>query len=68
MKKGRYYHSNDILNDFANSRSIGSSRYVFKLKGNKYRLVVKINFDLQTVWIRFVGTHDKYDQINALTI
>ena len=68
MEAGRYHHSNDILGNFPFSRSIGASRYVFKIKGNQYRLIVKINFDLQAVWIRFIGTHLQYDKIDALTI
>ena len=68
METGKFQNSTDILNSFPNSRSIGSSRYVFKIKGNLYRLIVKINFDLQTVWIRFIGTHVQYDKIDALKI
>ena len=67
MEAGRYHHFNDILDDFPFNRSIGASRYVFKIKGNQYRLIVKINFDLQAVWIRFIGTHLQYDKIDALT-
>ena len=68
MKTGQFHHTNEILDSFPNSRSIGSGRYVFKIKGNQYRLVVKINFDLQTVWVRFVGTHLQYDVIDSLNI
>ena len=68
METGTYNHSNDILDNFPFSRSIGAARYVFKIKGNQYRLIVKINFDLQAVWIRFIGTHLQYDKIDALTI
>ena len=68
METGRNNHSNDILDNFPFSRLIGAARYVFKIKGNQYRLIVKINFDLQAVWIRFIGTHLQYDKIDALTI
>ena len=68
METGRYNHSNDILDNFPFSGSIGAARYVFKIQGNQYRLIVKINFDLQSVWIRFIGTHLQYDKIDALTI
>ncbi|MBK9736872.1 MAG: type II toxin-antitoxin system HigB family toxin [Saprospiraceae bacterium] len=68
METGSFFHSNDILESFPYSRSIGSGRYVFNIKGNQYRLIVKINFDLQSVWVRFVGTHLQYDKIDALTI
>jgi len=58
----------DLLNTYANCRSIGSYRYIFNIKGNNYRLVVRISFELQTIWIRFVGTHGEYDIIDPLTI
>jgi mRNA interferase HigB len=44
------------------------NRVVFNIKGNKYRLVVRINYDYGIVWIRFIGTHRQYDQIDAQRI
>ena len=58
----------DLAKYKINCRPIGQNRHIFNIKGNSYRLVVKINFDLKTVWIRFIGTHDEYDRINALEI
>ena len=63
MIKGNFLTTHDILNSFPNVRSIGLNRYIFNIKGNQYRLVVKINFDLQAVWIRFIGTHLQYNLI-----
>lgn len=68
MGSGNFTNTSDILNTFPNSRSIGNSRYVFNIKGNQYRLIVKINFDIETCWIRFVGTHSQYDTIETLNI
>lgn len=68
VKLSKYQSSEEFLSEFTNCRSIGKSRYIFNIKGNKYRLVVKVNFDLKTIWIRFIGTHNQYDQINALEI
>ncbi len=47
---------------------IGNDRYVFNIKGNKYRIVTMILFQVRTVYIRFVGTHKEYDKIDCSTI
>lgn len=45
-----------------------NSRVVFNVGGNKFRVVTRINYRSGTVYIRFVGTHKEYDQIDAETI
>ncbi len=42
---------------------VGNNRYVFNIKGNKYRLIAIISFNAQKVYIRFIGTHAEYDKI-----
>ena len=55
----------DIRKDFPATDYVGNQRYVFNIKGNRYRLVVVIKFVMGYVFIRFVGTHREYDRINA---
>lgn len=47
---------------------IPNDRVVFNIKGNKYRLIVSIRYDIGVVFIRFVGTHAEYDKVDAKTI
>lgn len=48
--------------------SVGNQHYVFNIAGNKYRLVVVVKFVMDYVFIRFVGTHQEYDKIDAANI
>lgn len=47
---------------------VGNDRYVFNIKGNKYRLVAVVHFSIRTVYIKFIGTHKEYDKTDVLTI
>lgn len=58
----------DIKQTFNSVDYVGNDRYVFNIKGNKYRLVALIFFKSRTVFIRFVGTHAAYDKINVSKI
>lgn len=44
---------------------VGGDRVVFNVGGNKYRLVVAVKYSAQIVFVRFVGTHADYDEIDA---
>ncbi len=59
---------NDIKVAYPSASILSNNRVVFNIKGNHYRLIAKINYDYQMVWIRFIGTHAEYDTINAKTI
>ncbi len=58
----------EIRNDFPTASFLSYNRVVFNIKGNHYRLVVRINYDYGLVWIRFIGTHSEYDKIEASKI
>ena len=55
----------EVKADYRSASIIGNDRVVFNIAGNKYRLVVRINYAYRVVYIRFVGTHRQYDRINA---
>ena len=54
-----------IKNNYSNASFLSENRVVFNIKGNKYRLIVMVNYNFELVYIRFVGTHKEYDKINA---
>lgn len=55
----------DIKAQFATASILKDNRVVFNIGGNKYRLVVKINYAAEMILVRFIGTHAEYDQIDA---
>src|SRR5690625_25126 len=67
-KNSRWESPADIKNIYPHASILPENRVVFNIKGNTYRLVVKINYDYGQVFIRFVGTHAEYDKIDATTI
>ena len=58
----------DIKKGYPSASFLANNRVVFNIKGNTYRLIIKINYDYSMVWIRFIGTHAEYDKIDATKI
>ena len=58
----------DIKKTFNTVDSAGNKRYVFNIKGNKYRLVAIVLFVPQYVYVRFIGTHGEYNTIDCSTV
>ncbi len=58
----------DIKGQYGDASILKRGRVVFNICGNKYRLVVQINYPYRVVYIRFVGTHAQYDQIDVETV
>ncbi len=53
---------------YGNASILKDGKVVFNICGNEFRLVVWINYEFFTIYIRFIGTHREYDQIDAQTI
>lgn len=68
VKRASWLNASDVKRDFVSVDAIGKQRYVFNIGGNKYHLVVVVQFAHQCLYIRFVGTHKEYDKIDCLTI
>jgi len=58
-------NQNEIKARYASASIIGDEKVVFNIAGNKYRLIVKINYHAKIVFIKLIGTHKQYDKINV---
>lgn len=67
-KVAKWQSSADIRVKYGSASFVGNNRVVFNIKGNKYRLIVAIKYDFQIVYVRFIGTHKQYDEIDARSI
>ena len=55
----------DVKAQYGNASILRGSRAVFNICGNKFRIIVKINYFYRVVYIRFAGTHPEYDEIDT---
>lgn len=55
----------DIKAQYRNASILKGSLVVFNIAGNKYRLLVEVVYSIGVIYVKFVGTHKQYDQINA---
>ncbi len=58
----------DIKDQYSSASICGSNRVVFNIAGNKYRLVVEMQYRAGIAWVKFVGTHARYDQIDVESV
>jgi mRNA interferase HigB len=58
----------DVVKAYANASIIGSDRLVFNIKGNSYRLAVAVNYRRRIVFIKWIGSHANYDEIDVRTV
>ena len=63
--KMAWNNPNKIKAQYKNTSIVGDNKIVFNITGNKYRLIVKINYLAGIVFIKFIGTHKQYDKIKV---
>ena len=66
VENSHFKNHNELKNIFPSADFVGNSRYVFNIKGNKYRFVVMVLFINGSMEIRFCGTHPEYDKIRDI--
>jgi mRNA interferase HigB len=65
VSDARWKNPMDVRQVYNSADFIGKGCAIFDIKGNKYRIVVKINYQRQLVRVLFAGTHPEYDKVNA---
>ena len=68
VKQADWAKPADVKRDVRSASILKDGRAVFNIAGNKYRVVVWINYPYRVVYIRFIGTHRQYDAIDAQSI
>ncbi len=68
LKRLEFNNLNQVKASFPYVSLLKDDRVVFNVHGNDFRVVVKFNFRMKIVYVRFVGTHAEYDKIDANTI
>ncbi|MFT7162065.1 MAG: mRNA interferase HigB [Bacteroidia bacterium] len=68
VRKANWEKPDDILNTFTHARPIGKGRVIFNINKNDYRLVVQVNYERQSVFVCFIGTHSEYDKIDPESV
>ncbi len=63
--KAQWKTPQEIKKQFRNASILKNNRVVFNIGGNKYRLVVAIDYFRQAMFIKFIGTHKQYDEIDV---
>lgn len=58
----------DVKRTFGAADILRNGRAIFDIGGNKYRLVAAIHYRGKRIYVRFIGTHREYDQIDAETV
>ncbi len=65
VSKADWSNPNEIKMQYKSASIVGDNKVVFNICGNKYRLIVKINYFAKIVYIKFIGTHKQYDKIKV---
>ncbi len=67
-RRAEWLTPQDVKNAYRSASFVADNRVIFNIRGNNYRLVVRVNYKRSTIYIRFIGTHREYDDIDATTI
>lgn len=65
VQRANWASPQEIKDRYASASFVGNDRVIFNIGGNKYRLIVRVNYQYGIVYIRFIGTHADYNRIGV---
>src|SRR5919109_2276480 len=68
VRRAKWTSTADVKRLYASASIVTADRIIFNIKGNDYRLVVSVDFEKSIVWIKWLGTHAEYDNIDVKTV
>lgn len=67
-KAATWSNPQEIKAKFSSASFVANNRVVFNISGNKYCLIVKVDYDVQVIFIRFIASHAEYGKVDASII
>ena len=68
LREAAWTSMNDVVTSVGGAKALNGDRVRFPIGGGRFRLIVAIDFRHQVVFVKFIGTHQAYDRIDALTV
>ena len=65
VKKAKWDSPADVKKSYPKSRNVGKDIVIFNILRNRFRLIIRVHYTAGIVYIRFIGTHKEYDQIDV---
>jgi len=66
FEKNNYTTPNEIKAKYSTADFVGNNTVIFNIKGNDYRLIVRIRYQFERIYIIWFGTHTEYDKLNDI--
>lgn len=68
VEKAEWKTPEDVKKAHPKASLLKGGRVVFNIKANDYRLIALVQYHGRVIMIRFFGSHDEYDKVDAETV
>jgi mRNA interferase HigB len=68
VEKADWSSPADLRARYASASFLSDNRVCFNVGGNKYRIIALVFYERKLVYVRFAGSHEEYDRIDADTV